>query len=110
MWSSAAVAHLLQGSTYSLFRDGILHTLLLTSGYLSYCYLSIISNQSAHSPLTSTRHLFISFSLFSFSLFTFLVLQLNENQKCCLSIQLKCVFLTFDFISVHLYFKQQMFL
>ncbi len=53
MWSSAAVAHLLQGSTCCAFRDGFLHTLVLTSGYLSYCYLSIISNQSAHSPLTS---------------------------------------------------------
>ncbi len=34
-------------------RDGILHTLVVTSGYLSYCFLFIISNQSAHSPLTS---------------------------------------------------------
>ncbi len=53
VWSSAAVAHLLQGSTCCAFRDGILHTLVVTSGYLSYCCLSIISNQSAHSPLTS---------------------------------------------------------
>ncbi len=53
MWSSAAVAHLLQGSTCCACRDGILHTLVVTSGYLSYCCLSIISNQSAHSPLTS---------------------------------------------------------
>ncbi len=53
MWSSAAVAHLLQGSTCCVFRDCILHTLVVTSGYLSYCCLSIISNQSAHSPLTS---------------------------------------------------------
>ncbi len=53
MWSSAAVVHLLQGSTCCAFRDGILHTLLVTSGYLSYFCLSIISNQSAHSPLTS---------------------------------------------------------
>ncbi len=52
MWSSAAVAHLLQGSTCA-FRDGILHTLVVMSGYFSYCCLSIISNQSAHSPLTS---------------------------------------------------------
>ncbi len=52
-WSSAAVAHLLQGSTCCAFRDGILHTLVVTSGFLSYCCLSIISNQSAHSPLTS---------------------------------------------------------
>ncbi len=33
--------------------DGILQILVVTSGYLSYCCLSIISNQSAHSPLTS---------------------------------------------------------
>ncbi len=53
VWSSAAGAHLLQGSTCCVFRDGILHILVVTSGYLSYCCLSIISNQSAHSPLTS---------------------------------------------------------
>ncbi len=53
MWSSAAVAHLLQGLACCVFRDGILHTLVVVSGYLSYCSLSIISNQSAHSPLTS---------------------------------------------------------
>ncbi len=53
MLSSAAEAHLLQGSTCCGFRDGILHTLVVTSGYFSYCRLSIISNQSVHSPLTS---------------------------------------------------------
>ncbi len=53
VWSSAAGAHLFQGSTCCVFRDGIMHTLVVTSGYLSYCCLSIISNQSAHSPLTS---------------------------------------------------------
>ncbi len=31
----------------------ILQILVVTSDYLSYCCLSIISNQSAHSPLTS---------------------------------------------------------
>ncbi len=56
VWSSAAGAHLLQGSTCCVFRDGILQILVVTSGYLSHCCLSIISNQSAHSPLTSTRH------------------------------------------------------
>ncbi len=30
MWSSAAEAHLLQGSTYCVFRDGILHILVVT--------------------------------------------------------------------------------
>ncbi len=34
-------------------RDGILYTLVVTSVYLSYCCLSIISNQAAHSHLTS---------------------------------------------------------
>ncbi len=53
VWSSAAGVHLFQGSTCCVFRDGILHTLVVTSGYLSYCCLSIISNQSVHSPLTS---------------------------------------------------------
>ncbi len=51
MWSSAAGAHLLQGSTCCTFRDGILHTFVVTSGYLSYCCLSVISDQSAHSLL-----------------------------------------------------------
>ncbi len=37
MWSSAAVVHLLQGSTCCAFKDGILHTSVVTSGYLSYC-------------------------------------------------------------------------
>ncbi len=36
-----------------VFRDGILQILVVTSCYLSYCLLSIISNQSVHSPLTS---------------------------------------------------------
>ncbi len=53
VWSSAAVAHLLQGSKCCVFRDGLLQILVVTSGYLSYCCLSIISNQSAHSPLIS---------------------------------------------------------
>ncbi len=48
MWSSAAVDNMLQGSTCCVFRDGILHTLVVTSCYLSYCCLSIFSNQSAY--------------------------------------------------------------
>ncbi len=44
VWSSAAVAHLLQGSTCCVFRDGILYTLVVTSGFervvfTSYCCL-----------------------------------------------------------------------
>ncbi len=72
MWSSAAVAHLLQGSTCCAFRDGILHSLVVTSGYLSYCCISIISNQSAHSPLTSDiNKAFSSTQLHSLDIFFF---------------------------------------
>ena len=53
MWSSAAVAHLLQGLMCCAFGDGILHSLVVTNAYLSYCCFPIISNQSADSPLTS---------------------------------------------------------
>ena len=34
MWSSAAAAHLLQGSTCCAFRDGVLHSSVGTSAYL----------------------------------------------------------------------------
>ncbi len=53
-WACANCSlHLLQGSTCCVFRDGFLHTLVVTSGYLSYYCRSIIFNQSAHSTLTS---------------------------------------------------------
>lgn len=32
-------------------EDALLHTLVLTCGYLSYCWPSITTNQSSHSPL-----------------------------------------------------------
>ncbi len=63
VWSSAAEAHLLQGSTCCVFRDVIRHILVVTSGYLSYCCLSIISKQSAHSPLISDIKAFSSTQL-----------------------------------------------
>ena len=56
MCSSAAVAHLLQGSTCCGFRDALLQTLVVTSGYFRSCCLSIILNQPGHSPLTSHTH------------------------------------------------------
>ena len=65
MWSSAAVAHLLQGFMCCLFRDGSLHIFVVTSVYMSYCCCSITSNQSAHSPLTSTTGYFLSLGPFS---------------------------------------------
>ncbi len=55
MWSSAAVAHLLQGSMYCAFREALLRTSVVTSGNLSYCCLSICSNQSGHSPLIALK-------------------------------------------------------
>ncbi len=60
------VAHLLQGSMCCVFRDGILQILVVTRGYLSYCCLSIISNQSVYSPLTSDI-ICRSLDIFSFS-------------------------------------------
>ncbi len=60
---------LLLGSTCCVFRDGILQILVVTSGYLSYCCISIISNQSVHSPLTSTRHFCPTAAHWIFSLF-----------------------------------------
>ncbi len=71
VWSSAAVA---QGSSSGFdvlcVQRCILHTLVVTRGYLSYCFLSI-SNQSANFPLTSTRpfrpHNCRSLDIFSFS-------------------------------------------
>ncbi len=52
-WCGFLLLDLLQGSMCCMFRDGILQILVVTSGYLSYCCLSIISNQSLHCPLTS---------------------------------------------------------
>ncbi len=56
-----------------VFRDGILHTLVVTSDYLSYCCLSIISKQSAHSHLTSDiNKVFSSTHCRSLDIFSFL--------------------------------------
>ena len=53
-WSSAVIAHLPQGSRYYAFREVfLLTTVVVNSDYLSYCSLSVSSNQSIHSPLTS---------------------------------------------------------
>ncbi len=67
------LAHLLQGSTCCVFRDGILQILVVTSGYLSYCcFLSSLTSLSILLwPLTSTRHFrphnCRSLDIFSFS-------------------------------------------
>lgn len=53
VWSSAAVAHLLQGLKRDVFREALLHDLIVTSGYLSYCCLPITCRQSGHFPLSS---------------------------------------------------------
>ena len=39
-------------------RVGILHTFVVTSGYLTFCRLSIVSGQSAHSPIRGCNILF----------------------------------------------------
>lgn len=52
VWSSAALAHLLQGLRCCVFRNGLLHT----NGYLSYFCLPVGSKLPHHSPLTSTRY------------------------------------------------------
>lgn len=36
-----------------VFSDGLLRTLVVTSGYLNSCFLSVILNQSGNFPLTS---------------------------------------------------------
>lgn len=51
VWFSAAVAHLLQTSMCCAFRNALMHILVITSGYLSYCCLSTRSKQSGHSLL-----------------------------------------------------------
>ncbi len=55
-----------------LARDGILHTLVVMSGYLNYCCRSIISNQSAHSLLTSDINNFQPHNCRSLDIFSFL--------------------------------------
>lgn len=60
----------LQGLTCGVFRCGILHRLVVKSAYLSYCSLPIIPDESAHSPLTSSRcvcsHSWCSLEIFFF--------------------------------------------
>lgn len=53
LWPSAAVAHLLQGSTCCEVRDSLLDTLVVTSGYLSDCCFPVSFKQSGHSLLFS---------------------------------------------------------
>ena len=51
---SSYVAHLFQGTMWYALREGVLGTLAVTSGYLCFSCLSIISKQSGCCPLTST--------------------------------------------------------
>ncbi len=75
VWSSAAVAHLLQGSTCCTFRDGILHTLVVTSVYFIWVTVAFLSSLTSLPillrSLTSTRyfrpHNCRSLDIFSFS-------------------------------------------
>ncbi len=53
MWSSAAGAHLLQGSMCCVFRDGVLQILVVTSGYLSYCSDSTDKDSTVNTNILS---------------------------------------------------------
>ena len=52
-WFSAVVAHPPQGLTCCAFWEAFLFTSNVQSGYLSYRSLSVSSNQSSHSLLTT---------------------------------------------------------
>lgn len=53
MFSSAAVAHPLQGLMWCAFRDVLLHVTVQLWGYFSYCRLPVSLNQSGRSSVTS---------------------------------------------------------
>lgn len=59
MLSSAAVVHLLQGSTCCAFIDAFLHTLVATSGYLSYCWRTFSSKLCGHSLISGINKTFL---------------------------------------------------
>ncbi len=65
-WSTSA-----SGFDVLCVQRCILQILVVTSGYLSYCCLSIISNQSAHSPLTSDVNKAFSHNCRSLDIFSF---------------------------------------
>lgn len=47
----------LSSASVFLFNDAVQHILILTSGYLSSCHFSVVSNQLSDLwPLTQTRH------------------------------------------------------
>ena len=53
MWSLAVVVKRCQGSMCWSFWDAFLLNTLVESGYLSFCNISVSSNQFDHSPLSS---------------------------------------------------------
>lgn len=86
VWSSAAIAHLFQGLMCA-FRDAHLHTLVVTSGCLSYSFFPIRLKPSGHSPLNSDMiHTENSHSLHTF--LTILCKSLGKSQQisCCWNI------------------------
>lgn len=61
----------LSSASVFLFNDAVQHILILTSGYLSSCHLSVVSNQLSDLwPLTQTRH-FSPHNCSSLDLFSF---------------------------------------
>ncbi len=111
VWSSDAVAHLLQGSTCCVFRDGILHTLVVTSGYLSYCCLSIISNQSCpfSSELWYQQGIFVHTTAAHWIFSLFRTILCNPRDGCAWKSQLlkkKITWCTWD-RSLHLMYAAE---
>lgn len=56
--SSAAVTRLLQCWMFCTFTDALLHTLVLMSGYLSYCCLPGSLKCTGHSPISGINTAF----------------------------------------------------
>lgn len=79
VYPSAAVAHQLKVSLLVCPESDILQTLLLTTGYVSYCYLLAIANQeipgdqkllksSGHNNHTTVKITFLLYSEAQFEL------------------------------------------
>lgn len=63
----SVIFHCCSPSTLScVFREALLHTLVVRSYHLNYCCLSIDLKQAGHSPLAWTRHFCSLANSFSF--------------------------------------------
>lgn len=71
----------IKGSTWCAFRDAFLHTMVLTSGYLSYHCLSICLSQSAHSLTSKHQQGLFSHRSAAHWIFSFLPWQFFVNPR-----------------------------